>query len=55
MAKKLTDKTKFTRAELVSFGKYLLSTEREARINPESDKRDVYHADVENWAYEKEP
>lgn len=40
----------FTRAELVSFGTFLLSEERQANYadRPESAK-EVNHADVENW------
>ncbi len=54
MKKKITDKTRFTTTDMVSFGKYLLSANREALIKPDSDKREVYHADIENWAHEKE-
>lgn len=47
----------FTTAELVSFGKYLLSDVRETRIvdatNPEESVlerlQEVYHADICNW------
>lgn len=36
--------------KLVSFGNYLLSKEREERIS-EINKRNVTHADFENWKY----
>lgn len=34
--------------EVVSFGNYLLSKEREERIS-DINKRNVTHADLENW------
>lgn len=52
------------REQLVSFGKYLLSPEREARIKEAAQRRnqpvnearsEVYHADIENWKRKKEP
>lgn len=39
---------KFTRKQLVSFGNYLLSEERNKTINPQV-KGGVNHADIENW------
>lgn len=51
--------TTFNRKDLVSFGNFLLSPEREARfrLHPESDKlppledrlSQVHHVDIENW------
>ena len=56
----------FTEADLVSFGKYLLSKERyelihsnhtentkEGELYPEDIHRDVHHADLENWKDKK--
>ncbi|MGV2452451.1 UNVERIFIED_CONTAM: hypothetical protein POZ17_19770 [Ralstonia mannitolilytica] len=49
----------YTEKDLVRFGEYLLSKEREKRIEgdlhgkrtyqPVDTKRRVYHADLENW------
>ena len=36
--------------KLTSFGNYLLSKEREERIS-EINKRNVTHADYENWKF----
>lgn len=44
---KHTEET-YTRADLVSFGNYLLSQERENMVS-EINKREVTHADLENW------
>lgn len=56
-----TNAPKYTDADLVSFGKYLLSPERSARIEPILSEQDVvavskrirlqevFHADIENW------
>lgn len=52
--------TFYTEADLVSFGKYLLSKERELslretnKVNPNAEPyeercREVYHADLCNW------
>lgn len=50
------------REQLVSFGNYLLSPEREARIKNAAKRRkqpvkearsEVYHADIENWIESK--
>ena len=44
--------------DLISFGKYLLSKERDERIKATAKKRkqpikdarkEIYHADIENW------
>lgn len=44
---------KFSYAELVSFGNYLLSKERDQSITSEFLKDEVNHADIANWS-EKE-
>lgn len=51
--------TQFNESDLVSFGKYLLSSAREERFenHPEADKmppledrlKEVHHADISNW------
>ena len=38
----------YTEAELVTFGEYLLSEERQKTIHT-GDKKGVYHPDIENW------
>ena len=40
--------TYFNRKDLVSFGNYLLSPERNESVD-ELNKEHVTHADVENW------
>lgn len=59
--------TCFTTSDLVSFGKYLLSTEREASLRWESDNaqsetlpyeerfRLVHDADIANWVEKQQP
>ena len=42
------DVTTFSEKELINFGNYLLSQEREERIS-EENKRVVTHADLANW------
>ena len=52
----------FTEDQLVSFGQYLLSEEREKRIKStrirnssiKNRMRDVHHADFENWLAKEE-
>jgi len=39
----------FSDKDMASFGKYLLSKERNENIR--GDKREVYHADIENWKH----
>lgn len=46
--KKMNMKT-YTTLELVDFGNYLLSKEREETLIHETNKRAVTHADLENW------
>lgn len=45
---KPTPEETYTKADLVSFGNYLLSPERENLIS-EINKRDVTDADLANW------
>lgn len=49
MAKQKQKRTYFTKSELVSFGNYLLSEERENGLVHKFNKRSVSHADLENW------
>ncbi|MGU3377636.1 hypothetical protein [Chryseobacterium sp. M5A1_1a] len=54
----------YTEAELISFGKYLVSKGREDSItgddkgkrkcSPIDKKREVYDADLENWKIKKD-
>jgi len=54
----------YTEKDLVRFGEYLLSKEREKRIEGDlqgkrtyqsvDTKRRVYHADLENWKNKKD-
>ncbi|GEJ46025.1 hypothetical protein [Chryseobacterium sp. ON_d1] len=45
----------YTEKDLVIFGEYLLSKEREKRIDGKiTAKRRVYHADLENWKIKKD-
>jgi len=46
--KEVTEQEHFTAAQLISFGNYLLSPEREINVS-EVNKRNVTHADFENW------
>lgn len=39
----------FNRKDLVKFGNYLLSKEREETIISEQCKDHVHHSDIENW------
>lgn len=41
--------TYFNRKDLVKFGNYLLSKEREETIISEQCKDQVHHSDIENW------
>lgn len=45
---KLSHGESFALADLVSFGNYLLSQDREDMVS-ELNKRNVTHADIENW------
>lgn len=50
--------TYFNRKDMISFGKYLLSTERTELIKSsknfkEEDLQEVFHADVENWLHQQ--
>lgn len=49
MEKVTTMKAKFTEADLVSFGNYLLSDERNNNIESEEAQRYVGDWDVSNW------
>lgn len=61
--------TYFNRKDLVSFGSYLLSEKRKARLQDSYDEaikegqnpvtvedklKEVYHADIENWIHESQ-
>lgn len=54
MAKQKQKRTYFTKSELVSFGNYLLSEERENGLVHKFNKRSVNDADLENWRVENE-
>lgn len=41
--------TYFNKKDLVDFGKYLLSKEREEAIDNKDNLREVHHSDVENF------
>ena len=47
MGKLIPESKLYTESDLVSFGEYLLSTERSSMI--QADQNVVYHADLENW------
>ena len=42
-------KTFFTKKDLIAFGNYLLSKERKETIINEVNKKNVTHADIENF------
>lgn len=42
-------KTYFEDKDLVSFGNYLMSDERDKTVKHETNKQAVTHADLENW------
>ncbi len=46
---KTKEKKIFTKQDLVSFGNYLLSQQREKTIVHKEVKRMVGHHDIENW------